>query len=125
MKAIFYDRKNKREVASDKIMRTRFVRYLATGDDEETVPSGRRMDPDSYECLTEEEFNKFVDRGFIPTENKDDWKNKWKPEYVAAYLHLSEELIADLCYKSEKCPEYNNWDLHTTLNDLVFLRLED
>jgi hypothetical protein len=40
-----------------------------------------------------------------------------------AYIH--EVLIADLAYRSEKCPKYMNHDLFTTINDLVFLRLEE
>lgn len=32
--------------------------------------------------------------------------------------------IAELSYRSEECPSYVNGDLYTSLNDLVFLRLE-
>jgi len=37
---------------------------------------------------------------------------------------ITEEKIADLGYKSNSCPSSQNWDLYTSLNDLVFLRLE-
>jgi len=38
--------------------------------------------------------------------------------------HL-EDNIADVVYKTAKCPSYCNWDNFTQLKDLVFLKLEE
>jgi len=116
MKAIFYDRKNKRDVSSDELHSTKVVREIAVGDSQDGyIPTGRRLRPETNEPYTKEEFNTAVGQG--------DWE-LWPEEKTPRVLYLREDLISDLCYKSENCPSYCNWDLDTTINDLVFLRLE-
>jgi hypothetical protein len=86
MKAIFYDRRNKREVSCDQLMASNLVEEYVTADTDGEAP-----------CRLK---------------NKHD-------------LYVTEKTIAELAYKSEKCPSYCNHDLDTTLSELVFLRLED
>lgn len=49
-----------------------------------------------------------------------EWQGRKKQK-----AFIKEDQIADLGYKSDKCPTSQNWDKHTTLNDLVFLRLQE
>ena len=125
MKAIFYDRKNKREVSSDELHSTKLIREIAVGDSQdESIPTGRRLRPETNEPYTTEEFETAVDRGHVVSLAVDlEWE-MWPEEKTPRVLYLREDLISDLCYKSENCPSYCNWDLDTTINDLVFLRLE-
>lgn len=81
MKAIFYDKKNKREVSSDELMPTNVVRTIVGADDQ----------------FFRDEDSRFP----------------------------IEEVIGNLCYKTEECPSYQNWDKFLMETDLVFLRLED
>ena len=125
LKAVFYDRKNKREVTSEELHPTRYVQSIAVGDrDDAMQPTGRKINPLTLEPFTREQFDQallteyFKDSG----DPNPEWPS-WSAEKTPTVLYLLEELIADLCYKSEKCPQHQNWDLHTTLSDLVFLRL--
>jgi hypothetical protein len=34
-------------------------------------------------------------------------------------------VIGDLGYRSPDCPNFKNWDMDTSINDLVFLRFEE
>ena len=86
MIAVFYDRKNKREVSSEQLVSINCVREIVVGDS------------DGYAC------------------------RKIKP---GQQLYLEKDLVAELGYKSEDCPDYANWNLYTTTKDLVFLRLEE
>ena len=86
MKAIFYDRKNKREVSSDQLNNINLVETYLTVDADE-INSG-----------------------------------EWDQKKHKGYLH--ERKISDLGYKSENCGNHQNWDLHTSLVNLIFLRLE-
>lgn len=123
MKCIFYDRKNKREVSNEELSWTRLIQEIAVGDSQDdTVPTGRRICPKTSDTMTAEQFLKYYERRDQPLD-LDVWMS-WQEEKTPRVLHLREELIADLCYKSEECPSYCNWDLHTTINDLVFLRFE-
>ena len=125
MKAIFYDRKNKRDVSSDELHSTKLIREIAVGDSQdESIPTGRRLRPETNEPYTKEEFETAVDRGHVVSLAVDlEWE-MWPEEKTPRVLYLREDLISDLCYKSENCPSYCNWDLDTTINVLVFLRLE-
>jgi hypothetical protein len=86
--AVFYDRKNKQEIRSDKLMHTKLVTHSLRIDCEERT--------------------------------RGEWQGRKKER---AYLH--EEIISDLCYKTPACPKHMNWDRDLTINDLVFLRLEE
>jgi hypothetical protein len=128
MKVVFYDRENKREVSSEQLMRTRVVRDIAVGDSNDMIPTGRKLRPDTYEPLTYEVFLKEKEDEGFNLENSHQFLDKeweqWKSEYTPRVLYLREDLLSDLAYKSENCPEYCNWDLHTNTSSLVFLRLE-
>jgi len=81
LEAVFYDRKNDREVTNRQLCPINFVQDLAVIDDQE-----RSMKYPIHGCFT---------------------------------LKLGE-----FGYKSENCDSFRNWDLWTTLNDLVFLRFD-
>ena len=136
MKAIFYDRKNKREVTSEELKPTKLVHYLAVGDsDDDFIPTGRRLNPYSGEPMDENSFNQAKKEGWL-TNAEEVFKDKedpiegyydfstWKEELTPRHLILQETLLATLFYKSENCPKYLNGDLYTNENDLVFIRLE-
>lgn len=131
MKVIFYDRKNKREVSSEDLHSTKVIREIAVGDsNDDMVETGRRLCPITNEAFTLASFLDFIKTGKFKEWQQgrevkvEDWEH-WKKEKTPCVLYLREQLISDLCYKSENCPSYCNWDLDTTLNDLVLLRLED
>ena len=88
MKAVFYDRKNKRQVTSEELMSTNLVEV--------------------YTVCDSEEFS----------------SGKWHGQDIHP-LHYKERQIANLGYKSEKCPSHCNWDLYCRDEDLVFLRMEE
>lgn len=48
-----------------------------------------------------------------------EWQGRKKEK-----TFIDEEQVANLGYQSPKCPTSQNWDVYTTINDLVFLRLE-
>jgi hypothetical protein len=130
MIAVFYDRKNRRNVTSDQLHSTKFVQMQAVGDDDdEFVPTGRRMA--GWESFTREEFDRaLADGHFKQPTIADDYPpegptwEKLPEEKTPIVLYLKEHLIADLCYKSENCPSHHNWDLCCMISDLVFIRLE-
>ena len=128
MKAIFYDRRNKREVTSEELFATKLVQYVATGDnDDEYIPTGRRKEKKWGESFTEEQFERAKKDGHFKQCGQDDSEITWESlslEMTPRVLYLTEQPVADLHYKSENCPSYINGDLYTTLNDLVFIRLE-
>jgi len=124
LKVIFYDRKNNREVSNEQLMFINLVEYVAVGDkDDEFVPTGRRISPVTSESLSLDSFNE-VQQALDPNFIGEDW-NMWKEEKTPKVLHLKEKLVSNLGYKSENCPNYQNWDLYTTIDSLVFLRFED
>lgn len=53
MKAIFYDRKNKREVSSDQLMGTKLVEEYVVVDGD-GYPNNTRFDPNNYESFIKE-----------------------------------------------------------------------
>jgi len=127
-KAIFYDRRNKREVSSDELVLTKLVQSIAVGDsDDEYVPTGRRLNKEwTGEPFTKEQFDEAKAAGHFDN-NRYEANITWESmeiETTPRVLYLVNELMADLCYKSEKCPDYINGDIYTMTNDLVFLRLE-
>lgn len=131
MIAIFYDRKNKREVTSEQLQGTNYVETYAVGDDDdEYIPTGRKTCPGTFESFTREQFDRalaeghFNQRIFDMAEPDDGitWE-KMKDEMTPRVLYLRERQIADLHYKSENCPSHLNGDLHCMTSDLIFLRL--
>ena len=126
--AVFYDRKNKREITTNELMLTRLVQSVAVGDDDDDyVPTGRRKHGPWGGSFTEEGFYEAKKRGYFKQCGEDDTNVTWeslKHEMTPTVLYLKEQQIADLCYKSDKCPDYINGDVYTTTNDLVFLRFE-
>ncbi len=126
MKAVFYDRKNKREVSSEELKATRLVKSIAIGDDDdEKVPTGRRLSKHGTP-FTKEQFDDSKEKGHFKQCGYDlepTWES-FKIERTPFVLHLVDEVIADLFYRSPECPKHINGDLYTTVNDLVFLRLE-
>jgi hypothetical protein len=116
MIAIFYDRKNKRNVTSDELMKINLKQDIAVIDtDDDMVATGRRINPESFEPE------------YRPNEKDPDYKIwvTWEEEKTPLKIYHREESIAELGYKSEKCQKHCNWDLYTNLNDLVFLYLEE
>jgi hypothetical protein len=130
MIAVFYDRKNKREVNSKQLMSINLVQSLATGDsDDKMIATGRRYAYDSHGNFetprTHKEFDQLAsDDEFFRNAGCPAWESL-KEEKTPIVLYLKDQVIGEIGYKSEKCGEHQNWDLYTTLNDLVFLRLED
>lgn len=122
MIVIFYDRANNREVSSKELMSINLVETIAVGDtDEPWVPTGRRyVQSPCGEAVTEECY-KHMDREDLEDVKWEDLKEEKTP----MVLFLKEKKLATLGYKSKDCPKHQNWDRHTNLNDLVFLRLED
>lgn len=49
-----------------------------------------------------------------------EWKGRKKER-----VYLRERTVSDLCYKTNDCPKSQNWDKHTSINNLVFMRLEE
>lgn len=45
-------------------------------------------------------------------------------QYGEDMVFISRRRVASLGYKSDKCPDYQNWDLMCDDSDLVFLRTE-
>lgn len=125
MIAIFYDRKNKREVTSEQLMPTKYVEYVATGDNDDLIPTGNRVHRESLEFFSKDEFESAKSSGhFNQFDNKDPKWEEQLEEKTPRIIYLREKLIADLCYKSENCPSHRNWDLYTTIENLLLLRLE-
>ena len=46
-------------------------------------------------------------------------------EYDTPLMWSHDLVIGDLGYRSEDCPKFKNWDMDTSINDLVFLRFEE
>jgi hypothetical protein len=129
MKAIFYDRKNKREVSSEELMSINFTQTFATVDsDDATVPTGRRICPESGERMNFTQFADAFASGHFDqlafVNHTPDWYS-WEEEKNPLALFQSEQQISSLGYKDDVCPDYLNWNLHCNLQDLIFLRLED
>ena len=139
MIAVFYDRKNNRNVTNVELVRTKLIQEIAVVDsDDDFAPTGRRINPYSGECLSKTDFDFSLANGYlayaadfhkselksIPDEDYYDF-SKWKEEKTPIVVYPTEQLLADLAYKSDKCPSYCNHDVHTTITDLVFLYLED
>lgn len=131
MKAIFYDRLNRREVSSEQLMETKCVRYICVGDNDERLPSGRKTG-DGFEYITFDDFVRYYnhgyytgiyDKGLTLIELKNIWF-KWEDELICKYPHLTEQALYTLGYKSENCPKELNFDLNTNVSELIFLRLE-
>lgn len=121
MDVVFYDRKNKREVSNEQLCHINIVRCFAAIDEDDTfVPTGRRLTP-MGEPVTREEYTEGVAKGWYET--IPAW-NQLKVEKTPMVIHSVDEVVSDIGYKSENCPEYQNWDLHCLANDLVFLRFE-
>ena len=125
MKAIFYDRKNNREVTSEQLMPTNFIEHVAVGDPDDLVPTGRRVCKETYQPFTREQFDDAKAKGqfrYFDNENPN-WEDLAQ-EMAPAVVYLREKKLGTLCYKSKDCPTHQNYDLHLMLSDLVFLRLE-
>lgn len=84
--AIFYDKKNHREVKLSELGTTRIGNAIVTHDEDQPSPK-RKAD--------------------------------------LSLIIFTEEIKDQLCYKTEDCPEFCNWDMHLDQNDLIFLRIED
>lgn len=87
MKAIFYDRLNKREVSSDQLMPTKLIEEQVVADTEGEAPCKLKLGHHE--------------------------------------VYVKKVVVAELCYKTDDCPKYMNFDMDTTLSELVFLRLEE
>ncbi len=125
MKVIFYDRKNKREVSNEDLVYSPLVKEICVADSEEMILSGRRFHPRTREPFTKEQFDESVTSGYFKNQNLNTEWDKWKQERVATYIHVVEEQIATLSYKSENCPKFCNHNLDCNLEDLIFLRLDE
>ena len=122
MKVVFWDRKNDRQVTNEELKPIKFVEYVVCCDpDEEGEATGRRICPISGFWV--ESYEEFLELCEQKMDMEMDW-SKWIVDKRPKYLYPKEKLIACLGYKSEKCGEALNWDLTTTVNELVFLRLE-
>ncbi len=124
MIALFYDKKNKRQVTSDQLMKINYVENYATIDtDGEYVNTGRKILPNSFEAITLDQYNrikkdKYYEESFQCELPKwDDLENEKTP--IVVYAH--ERVVSNIGYKSEKCPKHANWDLHCLESDLIFL----
>ena len=49
-----------------------------------------------------------------------EWQGRKKEK-----SYLKEKIVSNLCYKTTACPKSQNWDKHTNIEHLVFLRLEN
>lgn len=127
MKVIFYDRKNKREVSNDQLLMSRLGQTVLSTDSDDLIDSDRRMNPKTYECMTMGEYLTYVREDWITKVEiaRDGEWHTWPTEKVAKYIHAADVFTDTLVYKSEDCSSYKNWDLVTSVNDLVFLRFED
>lgn len=123
--AVFYDKKNKREVKSIELMKIKLIRNLVGCDDQEVKPSDRRYLPNNEyrEIMDESGFESCVKHGIIQREDYPPF-TEWEQEKVVVYGYPTEQIISDIGYKSEKCPSFCNWDNHCMESDLVFLRFE-
>lgn len=124
MLVVFYDRKNRCEVRSDKLMSINFVRHFLVGDKDEMTPTGRRWVPTDAipdgEPMLQHNYVKLAKSG----KKLPPW-NTLKEELTPYAPKLAEVVIGTVGYKSSACPSYQNWDLFCTESDLVFVRLED
>jgi hypothetical protein len=51
--------------------------------------------------------------------------DKPESEYDIPLMWSHDLVIGDLGYRSPDCPNFKNWDMDTSINDLVFLRFEE
>ena len=122
MKAIFYDRKNKREVSNDQLMPINLVEeYAGVDSDGPFVSTGLRLV--HGEILSEENFHEAKAKGFFKEEALI-WEKLPEVKNPKVFYPQSRQ-VSSLGYKSEKCSQHLNYDLHTNLENLVFLRLEE
>jgi hypothetical protein len=123
MKAIFYDRKNKREVSSSELMEINLVQTFVTVDsDDLMVPTGRRICPSGGERMDFIQFKDALESGCF--DRFPDWYS-WEEEKNPIALHQTDKCIGSLGYKSNICGKYQNWDLWCNIEDLVLLRFEE
>jgi len=97
MKAIFYDRKNKLEVTSEQLKPIKLVRNQLCYDHDH--------------------------EGALDSLPPGADMSQGDPRLEGFYVRS--EPVAELGYRSEKCPTYVNWDLSCNLSDLVFLKLDE
>lgn len=125
--AVFYDRKNKREVKSTDLMTINLVdNYASIDTDDRFVETGRRIIPESFEPVTHEQYLSMKKDGDYAKCFKTDLP-EWdllKKEKTPIVLYPIEIQLANIGYKSENCPSNANWDLFCKDTDLVFLRFE-
>jgi hypothetical protein len=101
VRVLFWDRNNRRTVRSDQLFRINYVAEVIQGD------------PQERDML----------KGDIADLMK--WEKTDDGDEYPGLLAFHEIQVADLGYKSEKCPSHMNWDLHVHSRDLVFLELID
>ena len=124
MIAVFYDRKNRREVRSDELTGVNVVRNILVGDDDDMVPTGRRYVPTRAVPEGELMFPRMYQETFGQETGAAPF-NSFKEEETPFGPKLHEAVIGTLGYKSKECPKEQNWDLFCTENDLAFLRMEE
>ena len=99
MDVLFYDRKNKRNVKLSQLVRTRLIADLIQGDpQEEDMLKGDLSDLMEREIIDGREFPGIL---------------SWHPQ-----------VLGEVAYKTEDCPDYMNFDKYCLISDLVFLDLE-
>lgn len=129
MNAIFYDRKNKREVSSSQLMEIKLTQTFITVDSDDTkIPTGRRVSPETGERMTYIQFKDAFERGHFNQSALEDhnpnWYS-WEEEMNSLAMHHADRAIGTLGYKSENCHSHRNWDLWCNIEDLVLLRFEE
>jgi len=107
MIVVFYDRKNKRIVRSNQLFSTNVVAEVIQGDSQES-------------SMLKEPLNKLLESDVYVGEDASE-----TPTPAPGLLSWHTIQLGDVGYKSEKCPSYQNWDMHCMTSDLVFLDLED
>ena len=68
-----------------------------------------------------ESYAAVSDEGFGPGTPVKTLTDKYGDECLV----IATRILATIGYKSENCPKYCNWDLWTTINDLIFLNFEE
>jgi hypothetical protein len=127
MEAVFYDRKNKREVKASELMDIKLVQHLVACDDQELVPSERKIIHRSFRGKEVPEVINYGTFLKLRQSKEIDRFTEWSDlpsEKIVKYGFPVEQTLGEYGYKSEECPSYMNWDKHCMLTDLVFLRFE-
>ena len=102
MDALFWDRKNRRQVKLSELQPTKCVADLLQADPQDPPRSWDDTEPQDAIGL-DADGREVVEKGVLPG-RITFWTLEWR-----------------LAYKSEKCPHYMNFDLHCNPEDLVLL----